>query len=142
MRPYLVHNESLTVDNKNKIITIAQRFQQDIRFYPVHLPESYHALSGHVTIRALFRLMLPNLVEASKIIYLDCDIVVTMDIFELWNLNLNGKPIAAILDPGMMTFPDLIKQRIQSTGVSVQNYFNSGVLVMDLDCLREGISAI
>lgn len=134
---HVVHNETLTEQNKQMLVSIARQFHKQIRFYPVSLPTEYHALSGHVTQGALFRLLLPELVDVAKIIYLDCDIIVTMDIFQLWRLDLQGRPVAAALDPGIPTFPAAILQRIESTGVALQNYFNSGVMVMDLHTLRQ-----
>jgi len=133
---HIVHNNSLTADNKRKLQAIAQRFGKEIRFYPVQLSEAVRPLAGHVTEGALFRLLLPELVDAAKIIYFDCDIVVTLDIAELWNIDLSGSPVAAVLDPGIPVFPEAFRQRILQTGVSLQAYFNSGVMVLDLDILR------
>lgn len=133
---HVVHNETLTLENKKKLESIARRFDKELSFYPVNLPSELHGLSGHVTQGALFRLLLPELVAAGKVIYLDCDIVVTLDIRELWELDLQGKPVAAVRDPGMPTFPEAVRQQVCSTGVALERYFNSGVLVMDLQLIR------
>ena len=61
---HVVHNETLTPENKKKLLAIAQRFQKGIRFYPVQLSPDVHPLSGHVTQGALFRLLLPELVRS------------------------------------------------------------------------------
>jgi len=133
---HVVHNETLTHENKRRLAAIGQRFGKEIRFHPVQLPVAVCSLGGHVTQGALFRLLLPELVVAAKIIYFDCDIIVNLDIGRLWELDLQDRPIAAVLDPGIPTFPDKILQRIQNTGVSLLAYFNSGVVVLNLDCLR------
>lgn len=134
---HVIHNETLTPDNQQRLQTIGQRFGKSMRFYKISLPESLHALGGHVTQGALFRLLLPDLVEVEKIIYFDCDIIVNMDIQQLWNIDLQGYPIAAALDPGMPEFPEHYRQKIRSTGVELENYFNSGVIVLNLVHLRK-----
>ena len=133
---HVVHDETLTDANKRKLSIIAQRFQKELRFYSVSLADEYHALSGHVTKGALFRLLLPELLTANKVIYLDCDIVVTLDIRQLWDIDLQRQSVAAVMDPGIPKFPELIRERIKGTGVSLDGYFNSGVMVLDLDRIR------
>ena len=134
---HLLHNATLTADNRDRLSSIARHFRQELRFYSVALPEAVRPLGGHVTEGALFRLLLPDLLQADKVIYFDCDIVVGLDIDELWRLDMQEKPVAAALDPGFPSFPDHILRRIRATGIQTTNYFNSGVLVMDLKHLRE-----
>lgn len=134
---HIVHNDTLTAENKRRFGAIAQRFGKELRLYQVQLPEVVHSMGGHVTQGALFRLLLPDLIDAAKIIYFDCDVIVNLDISQLWTVELQDRPIAAVLDPGIPTFPAIIRQRIQSTGVSLQGYFNSGVMVLNLNSLRQ-----
>ena len=105
---HIIHNDSLTAANRQKLQQVAQRFGKEVRFYPVQLPASVRPLAGHVTEGALFRLLLPELVSVDKIIYFDCDIVVTLDIALLWNIDLAGRPVAAVLDPGIPAFPEAV----------------------------------
>ena len=136
VQAHIVHNETLTPENARKLQAIARRFGKEIRFYPVRLPAEVHALGGHVTQGALFRLLLPELVQAEKIIYFDCDMVVTLDIRLLWEIDLQERPAAAVLDPGMPRFPAEIRQKVRDVGVSLDAYFNSGMMVLNLTCLR------
>ncbi|MBQ8692167.1 MAG: hypothetical protein IJ520_03390, partial [Synergistaceae bacterium] len=44
-----------------------------------------------LTAGALYRLFMPEVLSGlDKVIYLDCDIVVNMDIAELWDIDLGG----------------------------------------------------
>ena len=133
---HVLHNSTLTLDNRSKLRSIANQFGKELRFNQIVLPDAVRPLGGHVTEGALFRLLLPDLIQAEKIIYFDCDIVVGLDINELWQMDLQGRPVAAALDPGMPAFPEHIRQRVRATGVQLPNYFNSGVLIMDLALLR------
>lgn len=134
---YVLHDSTLTVNNKANLRSIAQRFGKELRFHQVVLPPEVHALGGHVTQGALYRLLLPDLIPLDKIVYFDCDIIFGLDIERLWQIDLQGKPVAAALDPGMPHFPEPIRQRVRETGVALETYFNSGVLVMDLALLRK-----
>ena len=48
----------------------------------------------------MFRLFLSDVLRLPKVIYLDCDIVVEMDIAELWNICLNDYAAAAVREVG------------------------------------------
>ncbi len=75
------------------------------------------------TYRILIAEILPE--EISRIIYLDCDIVVLDDLSTLFAIPLEGYPIAAVENLGI--------QPTARIGLEKGQYFNSGVLVMDLD---------
>lgn len=85
------------------------------------------------------RLLLPELLPEGieRILYLDCDMMVRAPIEELAELDLAGKPIAAVLDAGrhrhmlgrdLVTNKDLFDFNFA--------YFNAGLLVID----REGFA--
>ncbi|MDR1691250.1 MAG: glycosyltransferase family 8 protein [Rickettsiales bacterium] len=100
----------------------------------------------HLNYSAYFRLFIPEILQNySRAVYLDSDLIVCEDIANLANINLCGKHIGAI--------PDIIVQQTKPTkyvdypmqhsylkkhlGIKdVFGYFNSGVLVMDLDKMR------
>lgn len=86
-----------------------------------------------------FRLLAGQILPASlhRIIYLDPDILVINSIKPLWHINLNKKIFAAAVHEGLTD----IMSSINSIRLGTKNsYFNSGVMVMDLDKMREKIS--
>ena len=96
--------------------------------------------SGHISKAAYFRLDIANILprEVDKVIYMDVDLLVLQDIAELWKYNLQGKPLAAVPDYGIMASKRLMKQKKKVLGLSMDSlYFNSGVVVMDLKQWRE-----
>ena len=96
--------------------------------------------SGHISKAAYFRLDIANILPSGidKVIYMDVDLLVLQDIAELWEFNLQGKPLAAVPDYGIMASKRLMKQKKQVLGLSMDSlYFNSGVVVMDLKQWRE-----
>lgn len=80
------------------------------------------------------RLLLDRLLppEVERVIYLDCDIMVRRPIEALYDIDLEGKALAAVAD----AFHDGIKlgrdiRTKQSPFDSAEPYFNSGVLLID-----------
>lgn len=65
----------------------------------------------------------------TKVIYLDCDILVLNDIKQLWAHHLGNKTIGAV--------ENLSPKACKSLGFSRKDYFNSGVLVANLQLWRE-----
>ena len=74
-------------------------------------------------------------------IYLDCDIVVNLDIADLWDVPLETQKasLAAIKD---LAFPNIFQDRYKKIRAWAmpyipENYFNSGVLYMNLQKVRK-----
>lgn len=65
--------------------------------------------------------------ELDRVLYLDCDIIVKKSIRELWNLDLKGKTIGALLD----AFSPQYRVNIGLEKNDVM--FNSGVMLIDLE---------
>jgi lipopolysaccharide biosynthesis glycosyltransferase len=130
---HILRDQSLTADNQCKLETIATQYGQKLQFIDVELPDEWEKIcTSNLVARSLtrgvfYRLLLPEkLSHLKKVIYLDCDVIIDMDIQELWDLNLDGKPLAASFD----------WQREND------RYFNSGVMVLALDILRENYELI
>jgi len=79
---------------------------------------------------ALLKFKIPNLLkEEDKVLYLDGDIIVKKDLSDIFDVDLENKPIGAILDSGMLYNKGIKKYK--------QRYFNSGVMLLDLKKFRE-----
>lgn len=86
-----------------------------------------------------FRLFIPELYpQYDKALYLDSDIVILADIAELYNTDMGNNLVAAAPDDIIQknkVFQDYAELVV---GVAkYQNYFNAGVLLMNLDELRK-----
>lgn len=81
---------------------------------------------------ALLKFVLPELLpDLDRVLYLDGDILVRGDLTELYNTELKDNYVAAVLN----TFTFYRKH--SSFEEEVENYFNSGVLVLNLRLMRE-----
>ena len=143
-----MHDNTLTAANRDKLNYLVGRYSQQIKFYNVEqlLPEKISALKKYFseientrfTIGALFRLLIPDLFPADieKIIYLDADTIVNLDIAEFWKINLEDKILAVVPEafngvPTEKSIPLCVEGLVKP-----EDYFNSGVLLMNLKLIR------
>jgi lipopolysaccharide biosynthesis glycosyltransferase len=92
---------------------------------------------GHFNRAIMLRLSLETVAPADcmRVIYLDTDVIVAGDIREVWETDLEGAPVAAVADAyqdmaefaGRWTLPE-----------NDLGYFNSGLLLIDLNQVRQG----
>ena len=111
-----------------------------VTFLPVKQVEVKAYTSGHIHRAAYLRLLIPSLLPESihKALYFDTDLVVNDDVKELWEYPLEGHPIGAVRDFGIMASARMRRQKAETIGLQPgMPYFNSGVMVMDLDAWRE-----
>jgi lipopolysaccharide biosynthesis glycosyltransferase len=100
------------------------------------------------------RLLLPDLLpDVERLLYLDVDLVVCRDIGELFDTDLNDKPLGACVDLPMRwrmergrrppvnvfdgTVADYLDSVLKLPVAARPNYFNAGVILFDLDRMRE-----
>ena len=83
---------------------------------------------------ALLKFELPALVPERRIIYLDGDILCFKDLTPLYQADLHGNLLGAVRDSGSL----YSKRKILT---ECPDYFNSGVMVMELDGMREADAA-
>lgn len=92
--------------------------------------------SKYLSIAAYSRLFLEDILpqHISKVLYLDCDIVVSADLSELWNTDVEGYSVAGVPDLFIMSRPELIQKLGYDESFL---YLNSGVLLINLKYWRE-----
>ncbi len=152
---HILHDNTLTDNNHGKLIRIAEQYHQHMKFYNVEelcadrlsvitetLPKTYAA---HFTVGMFYRFFIPHILpaEIKKAIYLDADIIVNLDINELWQIELDDKPLGAV--PNLFQIADK-KTSVERTEkhirickegfVKPEDYFNSGVLLLNLRFMR------
>jgi lipopolysaccharide biosynthesis glycosyltransferase len=87
------------------------------------------------------RLFLPDYLpsELERVIYLDCDLVLETDLSDLWEVDLNGRVIGAARDLIVQTISHStgVKNFEAYGGTTTSPYFNSGVMLINLNRWRE-----
>jgi lipopolysaccharide biosynthesis glycosyltransferase len=81
---------------------------------------------GHISSATYIRFEIPSLLtQLDKVFYLDADLVITDDLTEFWNVELENNYVAAVENPFF--------NRYKSLGIKPEfGYFNAGVLLMNL----------
>lgn len=134
-----VINRGISVREKAELDKLVPRPHRVIWFEPE--PEVLRALKAPAEFATCgphyFRLLAPFLLPAhSRAVYMDADTVVVEDISPLWATDLEGYAVAAMRDY-LPRVRDAISNW-EELGLDPESpYFNSGVLIMDLDRWRK-----
>ena len=145
---HILHDNTLTPDNRNKFNYLAGRHGQVLKFYNVEelCAEKIEKMSRILTKvketslnnESIYKFFIPQVLptDLQKVIYLDSNIVVNLDINELWKIDLEDKMLGIV--PALAIGSDIhIQDKVVTDGfVQSENYFNSGVLLMNLKLLR------
>lgn len=125
----------ISEENKNKIKQFIPKYENvKIDFYQVDesyfkdLPKLNESLATY------YRLLIPEILPSNidKVVYLDCDIVVNLDIKELFDIDLGDYLLGAVED---LAITNNYKRRL---GINESSkYFNAGVLLLNLNLCRQ-----
>ena len=133
---------SVTEENKKRI---KKYEKENISIEFVDLNKQLEEIKGKLYTRNYFsnttyyRLFIPELYpEYDKAVYIDSDTICLADIADLYNVDMGDNLIAAVPD-GAVQAVDVFKDYVERVvGVSdYNNYFNAGVIVMNLEELRK-----
>ncbi len=124
-------------ETKRKLCQMANQYNREIGW--VELGElqaqfGFELDTGGFDASIMGRLFVGRLLPESvrRVLYLDCDTVVMRSLGRLWNMNLRGNVMGAVMEP---TIYEPVKQAI---GLGKEEaYVNSGVLLIDLERWRE-----
>ncbi|MDR1978228.1 MAG: glycosyltransferase family 8 protein [Synergistaceae bacterium] len=146
---HILHDRTMTERNRALLKETAETFGQGIAFHDVspHIEqvgnEAIRRAEKHQhSIGALFRLLIPELLPSKieKVIYLDSDILVNMNIQELWDISLENYSLAGVLDHPINKPYRRFSYRtfgMKLMGCDRKHYINSGVLSMNLPKVRK-----
>lgn len=135
---HILHDETVSEENKRKLKQVANQKGGSIQFHFIDtsifddVKERLHRF----TVGTMFRLMLPEILpNLDKIIYLDADLFVNLDIKELWNIDISNYFVAGVRDYGTCHH-SFTPYPVREGMVDRQNYINAGVLILNLDKIR------
>ena len=127
--------ENLSDDIKDKILLLKKIKDCKFDFIDIDpkLFENFYT-SGHIKLASYYRILLPELLpNVSKILYLDCDIVVLSSLAPLFNTDINKVLIAGVEDVGVSYW----YRFTDNCPYKMNNILNSGVLLINLDLWRK-----
>ena len=135
----------LTNDVKDEDITEIRTFEKEnVKVEIVDVNEKIETIKNKVALRdyysvsIYFRLFIPSMFpQYEKAIYLDSDIVLNRDIADMYNVDIGSNFVGAVLDETVFTNKNFIYYVREALDVTEKQYFNSGVLVMNLRKFRD-----
>lgn len=132
-----VISTGITEESKSRLEDLVYMYDREITFLSledINERFAYSVDTKKFDISIMGRLFMDSLLpkDVHRILYLDCDTVVLGDLTKLYHFDLRGKSVGAVLEP---TIDDTTKIH---AGLRVDApYFNSGVLLVDVDAWRE-----
>lgn len=100
------------------------------------------AAAQHISPATYYRLFVEEILpdNVDKIIYLDCDVIVRSSLLPLWNIDIEGLPLAAVYQNNSWATN---KYKVKMSAyerlnmVDAKGYFNAGVLLINVKYWRE-----
>ena len=83
---------------------------------------------NYITKAAYYRLLIPELADCKRIIYLDCDIIVNSSLSELFEKDFKDNLVLGVID---ITCEENKKR------LNIDKYINSGVLLLNVEKMKE-----
>lgn len=135
-----VIDDGISVDNRNKILDMAFRYNREIVFVTgdkiLNNPEvrnvfEYEGMrkNTHSYLKIFFDILLSEI--SGRLLYIDCDTAVMGSLSDLISIDMKGKTIGMVRD-------SLITNSKKMIGLSADDeYYNSGVILIDVEKWKE-----
>ena len=137
---FYVLNDGLSLWNKLRMRLFIAKHKQKIEFIKVDIPKLFsdegdifkHNWTPHVSDIGIARIFIPEVLPKTthKCIYLDCDTLVLADLKELWDTDISDFAVGMCKDPNSDHIITQMKPELET-------YYNSGVILMNLDYMRK-----
>lgn len=131
--------DALSDDGQRVLLDIVEKqYNHTLSFYLVGgkmLSGCPIDLNNYISISTYYRCFLMSILpdSLSKVLYLDCDLIVCGEIQPLWDIDICGYAVGCVED--MWSGKDYHYSRLQYD--SAYSYFNAGVLLINLDYWRQ-----
>lgn len=134
---YLIVDDTVKESSLSQFQQLASHYQQKLEF--IHIDPSvfdrYPVYNTQWTSSIYYRLLAAELLPKTvdKIIYLDCDIIVTRSLREMWEIDVDNYAVGAVPDVWAPKSSVYERLGLENDG----RYFNSGSLILNLKYWRE-----
>lgn len=128
---HILHN-GLCEETMVRIRAVTEIRPAEINFIELNSADfAGYPLASRLSVMTYARLKVPSLLpDLTRVLYMDCDMIVRNDLTDLWQIDLEGHPVGACLD-------FVSAHKIKKLKVAPSDYFNAGLLLMNLKKLRE-----
>ena len=148
---HLLHDETLTNDNRDKFNQLVGRYNQQIKFYNLRervgnkiemLNEIFpHIAKAYYSIGSIYRLFIQEILplEIEKVFYFDSgDTMIHCDLNDYWKIDIKNYPLAATTSIENLCVPSKDGIKLVLDGIlNDEDYFSSGQMIMNLKFIRQ-----
>lgn len=135
---HILHDETVDDEKKKFLLDIIRRYHQSIKFYLISLDRVL--LNFNQNIGTFFRLYIFEKCDVDKIIYLDGDILIVNDIYDLWKIDIENYYCAAIKDIEETREVIINTKYYRKINIDYNNYFNAGVIYFNCKKIRKSFN--
>lgn len=149
----LVLDGGITAANQAMLKRLIPK-ESSLHFIPMRDEFTAYFTHMHFSRATFYRLILDTILTSrDKIIYIDCDTIVLGDLLELWEVDMEGRPVAAVHDyimehfcenrvlsadfTGSMPARTYLQKYVGIPPERCGDYFQAGLLIMNLRRIRE-----
>ncbi|MDX6665146.1 MAG: hypothetical protein QOG68_1352 [Solirubrobacteraceae bacterium] len=135
VRVHYLHGPELRRASRRRLETLADRAGGSIRFWEI-ADERVAGLRvhGYFTSAMWYRILLPELLaDTERVLYLDVDTLALAPLAPLWDVDLDGMLVGAVTNVFEAWRGT---EHTDALGLAQRDYFNSGVLLLNLDQMR------
>lgn len=140
---FIIHQE-LTQENIAKLSSLAN---ENVTIEFREMKDQMESITNYISKRfkcyyfdltVFFRLFISDMFsEYDKGIYIDSDTIISGDISELYNIDLEDNLIGACTERSIQHIPEIVNYIETAIGINRYEYINSGVLLMNLEEMRK-----
>lgn len=151
---HILHDNTLTPEDIEKFSSLVKRYGQTVNFYNLDelLPETVAKIAELVpglektssTVGAFYKILIPQVLpqNINKALFLDPDTIVNLDVKEVSQTRLGRKMLGVVPEMENGVNPEKAFPLCSEGLVNPEDYFNCGVLLMNLKFLRAEEEAI
>ena len=137
----IAHIVGIEEENGNIIKSQCLKYNVSCKFYSINselfnnFPIPDNSELAHISLATYYRLFIHKLLPKtiSKVIYLDCDIIVNESILPLFNIDISSYSLAAVYQSKETSIINCSRLNYPNS----YGYFNAGVLLINLEFWRE-----
>ncbi len=138
---YLLYTEGLSDDLKDMLLKLQKMYYNfSLQLIKVEnaLLEDATSHLAYISNATFYRLFISELLpEYDKIIYLDSDILVLGDLSELFEYDIQDYILAGVIDWDCQEKLKSSEARQTEIGIDLDIYINAGILLMNLNLIRQ-----
>lgn len=138
VRAHFLVDATVAEQSRRALESLCGRYGHEAVFYqapeiPARVLKNVRPCFG---IGALFRLFIQDLIREDMVLYLDCDIICTTDIADIFAHDMSGSCLGGVPDAGLCREKGN-REYLRGIGADPDRYINGGVMLMHLKRLRE-----